>query len=217
MFKQKKSWWVLVILSIGIMIPFVYPYLSLDPARSRVEITSISVQYSALVIHIILAFIALVTGFIQFIESIRRTKPKLHRYIGRIYVISILISGLLAFVLFFYSENYSKAMAFLVLAVLWLFTTWKAYRKAVKRNFREHRIWMIRSFGITLVAVSARLLVPLLLLSYAIFNGFSLPGGRDQMIYEVLNMNIWIGLVLDIVVVEWMILSTQTKRHKDNV
>lgn len=212
MSKQNKGWWILFVLSIGIMIPFIYPYLSLDPARSRVEITSISVQYSALVIHIILASIALVTGFIQFIDYIRRTKPKLHRYIGRIYVISILISGLLAFVLFFYSENYTKAMAFLVLAILWLFTTWKAYRKAVKRNFREHRIWMIRSFGITLVAVSARLLVPFLLLSYAVFNGFSLPGGRDQMIYEVLNMNIWIGLVLDIVVVEWMILSTQTKK-----
>ncbi|MDT0696865.1 DUF2306 domain-containing protein [Mammaliicoccus sciuri] len=216
MSKQNKGWWILFVLSIGIMIPFIYPYLSLDPARSRVEITSISVQYSALVIHIILAFIALVTGFIQFIDYIRRIKPKLHRYIGRIYVISILVSGLLAFVLFFYSENYTKAMAFLVLAILWLFTTWKAYRKAVKRNFREHRIWMIRSFGITLVAVSARLLVPFLLLSYAVFNGFSLPGGRDQMIYEVVNMNIWIGLVLDIVVVEWMILSTQTKKHKDN-
>lgn len=216
MSKQNKGWWILFVLSIGIMIPFIYPYLSLDPARSRVEITSISVQYSALVIHIILAFIALVTGFIQFIDYIRRIKPKLHRYIGRIYVISILVSGLLAFVLFFYSENYTKAMAFLVLAILWLFTTWKAYRKAVKRNFREHRIWMIRSFGITLVAVSARLLVPFLLLSHAVFNGFSLPGGRDQMIYEVVNMNIWIGLVLDIVVVEWMILSTQTKKHKDN-
>src|SRR5699024_5185839 len=166
---------------------------ALPISRSRVEITSISVQYSALVIHIILAFIALVTGFIQFIESIRLTKPKLHRYIGRIYVISILISGLLAFVLFFYSENYSKAMAFVVLDVLLLFRPWMADRKAVIRNFREHRICMIRSFGITLVGVSARLPVPLLLVSYAILNGFSLPGGRDQMIYEVLNMNIGIG------------------------
>jgi uncharacterized membrane protein len=214
MIKQKKSWWILVIISIGVMIPFMYPYLNLDPARSRVEITSISIQYSALVIHIILAFIALVAGFIQFIDNIRQTKPKLHRYIGRIYVVSILISGLLAFVLFFYSENYTKAMSFLVLAILWLLTTWKANRKAVERKFTEHRIWMVRSFGITLVAVSARVLVPFLLLSYAIFNGFSLPGGRDQMVDEVLNINIWAGLVLDIVIVEWIVHSRGKSKKK---
>lgn len=207
MIKQRKSWWILVIVSIGVMVPFMYPYLTFDPVKSRVDITSTAIQYPALVTHIIFAFIALVTGFLQFIDHIRHRNPKVHRIIGRIYVISIFISGILAFVLFFYTESFSKAMAFLMLAILWLFTTWKAYHAAIKRRFNEHRKWMIRSFGITLVAVSARLLVPFLLLGYAVFNTFTLPGGRDLMIEEVLNINIWAGLVLDIVIVEWIILS----------
>lgn len=209
--KQKKSWWILIIVSLGVMIPFMYPYVTLDPAKSRVAITSATIQYPILVTHIVLAFIALVAGFLQFVDRIRLNNPRVHRNIGRIYVGSVLISGLLAFVLYFYAGNFTKALAFLSLGVFWLFTTWKAYRKAARRRFDEHRIWMIRSFGITLVAVVARILVPVILFSYVIFNGFTLPGGREQMIEEILKVNIWVGLILNIVIVEWMILNRKFK------
>jgi hypothetical protein len=72
---------------------------------------------------------------------------------------------------------------------------------------------MIRSFGLTLVAVSGRVVVPVLLLAYYTLNGFSLPGGREQMVEEVLNVNIWAGLILNFIVIEWMILKPgKTKR-----
>ncbi|MEN1969542.1 DUF2306 domain-containing protein [Lentibacillus sp. N15] len=210
--KPKKSWWILVIVSIGVMLPFMYPYVTFDPAKSRVEITSTTIQYPVLVTHIILAFIALVAGFLQFIDRIRLNHPKLHRTIGKMYVISVFISGILAFVLFFYAENFTKSLAFFVLAVVWLFTTWKAYRKAVKRNFEEHRVWMIRSFGLTLVAVVARLIMPVILLSYVAFHGFTLPGGIDEMIDEALKVNIWAGIVLNFAMVEWFILNRKLKK-----
>ncbi|WP_257346805.1 DUF2306 domain-containing protein [Pseudalkalibacillus decolorationis] len=146
------------------------PYLTFDPAKSRVTITSATIQYPALVMHIIFAFIALVTGFLQFIERIRLKSLKIHRNIGKAYVMSVLISDLLAFVVICYVEDFTKALSVLTLAVLWLFTTWKGYRKAVKKRFNEHRIWMIRSFGITLVAVSASLLVPVLLLCFVMLS-----------------------------------------------
>ncbi|MFC0332398.1 hypothetical protein ACFOLF_17215 [Paenibacillus sepulcri] len=65
---------------------------------------------------------------------------------------------------------------------------------------------MIRSFGFTLVAVSARLLVPFLLLTYYMLNDFSLPGGRERMVGEVLNVNIWVGIALNVVITEWVVL-----------
>jgi uncharacterized membrane protein len=209
---QKKSWWILVIVSLGVMIFFMIPYLTLDPTKSRVMIKSTTLQYPVLVSHIVFAFIALITGFLQFIDRIRLKNPKVHRYIGRIYVSSIFISGLLALIAVLYIEDFTKAAAFLTLDVLWLFTCWKGYRTAVKKSFKEHRIWMIRSFGITLVAVSARALVPVLLLAYYALNGFTLPEGRDKMVEEVLNVNIWVGIALNFVIVEWLILKT-TKNH----
>jgi len=34
----------------------------------------------------------------------------------------------------------------------------------------------------------------------------SLPGGREKMIEEVLNVNIWAGLSVNFIIVEWRIL-----------
>ncbi len=61
-----------------------------------------------------------------------------------------------------------------------------------------------------MVAVSGRILVPVLLLTYYVLNGFSLPGGREKMVEEVLNVNIWAGLLLNFIIVEWMIFKSNT-------
>lgn len=44
-------------------------------------------------------------------------------------------------------------------------------------------------------------------LAYYTLNGFSLPGGREKMIEEVLNANIWVGLIVNFIIVEWIILK----------
>lgn len=214
--KSNRNWWILFIVSIGVMIPFMAPYLIFDPSKSRLEITSTSIQFPTLVAHIIFAFIAFITGFLQFIENLRKRKPKLHRNLGRVYVISVFISGLLALVVTFYVDNFAKATSFLVLSIIWLFTAWKGYRTAVKKEFSEHRKWMIRSFGVTLVAVSGRIIVPVLLLTYAMLNGFTQPGGRDQMVEEVLNVNIWVGLIVNFIIVEWSIINPKKAKKTTN-
>ncbi|KMY48531.1 DUF2306 domain-containing protein [Peribacillus loiseleuriae] len=207
--KQKKSWWILVIVSLGVIIPFMAPYLTFNPAKSRAMITSTTLQYPILVTHIIFAFISLITGFLQFIDRIRIKNPHIHRYIGKIYVSSVFVSGILALVVTFYIKDFTKAVAFLTLAILWLFTCWKGYRMAIIKDFKEHRIWMMRNFGLTLVAVTARIFVPVLLLTYYILNGFTLPEGREKMIEEILNVNIWVGIVLNFVIVEWSIMKKE--------
>jgi uncharacterized membrane protein len=212
--KQRRSWWILFIVSLGVMIPFILPYLTLDPAKSRITITSNTIQYPLLVTHIIFASIALITGFLQFIERIRIQNPKIHRYLGRAYVLSVFISGFLALPIIFYIENFTKSLAFLTLTIVWLVTCWNGFRTGVKGRIPEHRIWMMRSFGVTLVAISARLLVPLLLLSYYILSGFTIPGGRMRMVEEVLNVNIWVGLLLNFVIVEWIILKKSSKKRE---
>lgn len=206
--KNRKSWWLLVIVSFGVIIPFVAPpYLLFDLDNSRIAETTASKPFILLFVHILFALFALITGFLQFIDQLRKNKPKIHRYIGRLYVVNVLVSGIFAFVLVYYMEDFSKSVSFLVLTILWLVTTFIGYYKGFKRDFNQHRLWMIRSFGITLVAVSGRLFVPVLLLTYYSLNGFTLPGGRDRMIEEVLNVNIWLGVVLNLVIMEWIILK----------
>ncbi|MED1780908.1 DUF2306 domain-containing protein [Brevibacillus fortis] len=205
--KLSKIWWGLFLVSLVVILPFMAPYLTLDPANSRITIISGTLQYPLLVAHIASAFIALLTGFFQFVDRIRLKKPRIHRFLGRVYVFSVFISGLLSLASIFYAENFTKASAFLILSLAWLFTCWKGYRTAITGEYEEHRKWMIRSFGMTLVAISARLLVPVLLLLYFIFHGFSIPHGMEIVIGEVLNVIIWAGLILNFVIVEWAILK----------
>ena len=72
---QKKGWWILVIVSVGIMIPFMIPYLTLNPANSRVDINS-TTQYSILVTHIGCAFYCLNNRFSSVYGSYSFEKSK---------------------------------------------------------------------------------------------------------------------------------------------
>jgi uncharacterized membrane protein len=173
-------------------------------------------QFPLLIAHIVTACLALLSGFFQFVEHFRIKTPKVHRYLGRVYVGSVLISGVLGLVYVSYIGNFSKATSFLVLSLIWLFTSWKGYRTAVRKQFADHRKWMIRSFGVTLVAVSGRIVVPFLLLTYYTLNGFSLPDGREKMVEEVLNVNIWVGLIANFIVVEWGILRKGVRHYVKN-
>ncbi|WP_240546386.1 DUF2306 domain-containing protein [Paenibacillus artemisiicola] len=198
---------LLLIASLGVMIPFAAPYFTFDPANSRVDIAPGSLRFPLLIAHIAFAFAAMLAGFAQFSGRLRARRPGLHRIVGRVYVASVGAAGLLALPLAGYMDDFSKATGFLALALAWLFTAWKGWRGALRRDFDAHRIWMLRSFGITLVAVSGRLLVPVLLLTYGLLHGFTLPAGREGMVEAVLNVNIWAGLVANFAVVEWVLLK----------
>ncbi|CAM3216186.1 DUF2306 domain-containing protein [Paenibacillus lupini] len=209
---MKKSWWILFLLSVAIMLPFVIPYLSLNPASSRIVISSRALQYPALVIHIILALLAMTTGFLQFHKTLRKNKPSLHVLLGKVYVSSILLSGGFTLILIGYEPDYGRALSFLFLDLLWLFTTVKGFQAAMNKDFEAHKKWMIRSFAMTLTAVSARAVVPLLILTYLLLHRFSLPDGRMGMIEEVLDNNIWAALILNFIIVEWYLLKPRREQ-----
>lgn len=211
---RKKSI-VAIIIIIGVAIAAIFPYVTLHPANSRIALNgSFPLHYTVLMIHIATAFVALVSGLFQFHSALRTKYPARHRALGRIYVYSVMLSGLLGLVLTFYADSFTKALAFLALSLLWLLTTWKGFRYAVKGQMTEHRSWMIRSYAVTLVATTARVIVPVCILLYLAFHGFQLPsGGREQMIAEILDVNVWIGLLVNLLVVEWIILRPTPRRY----
>lgn len=208
---SKKLGIISIIIIMAVAIVAIFPYITLNPANSRVTLdVNFPLHYMVLTSHISLALVALISGLFQFQARFRTNYPALHRALGRIYVFSIMLSGCLGLVLSFYAENFTKAMAFLVLSVLWLITTWNGFRFAVKGQLAQHRIWMMRSYAITLVAVSARVIVPICILLYLAMHGFHLPeGGRAQMVAEILNINVWFSLIINLVVVEWHLLRSK--------
>lgn len=209
--KRSTAFTAMTVISAVVGIVAAAPYFTLDPAQSRVAINpELPAFYALLVAHIFTAFVALVIGPVQFIERIRIDKPKLHLRLGQGYMVCILASGICGLAITFFVESYGKALAFLVLNVLWLFTCWRGYVTARRKQFRQHRVWMIRNYAMTLVAVAARVLVPVCILLYLAFNGFRLPEGREQMIADILEVNIWLGLAVNLILIEWVIKKPET-------
>lgn len=112
-----------------------------------------------LYIHIITAAAAIMIGPFQFLQN--RKKPghlAIHRSLGKIYVLSILISGLTGVYLSFYAfGGFLSKLGFLALSIAWLVTTYYAYFYIKRKNIPLHKEWMYRSYAVTLVAVTFRI------------------------------------------------------------
>lgn len=112
--------------------------------------------------HAGFAATALLIGWAQFLSGVRRRWPAVHRWMGRVYASAVLCGGAAGFVLALgATTGMVSTMGFGALAVVWVGCTAQGWRYALARDFAEHRRWMIRSFALTLAAVTLRLYLPL--------------------------------------------------------
>lgn len=114
-------------------------------------------------IHITGGMLALVIGPFQFVKRLRNKFLKVHRWLGKIYLGSILFlaapSGL--FMAFYAEGGPVGVVGFSIMALAWLITTYMAYETIRKKNVEAHKRWMVRSFALTFAAVTLRLYVPI--------------------------------------------------------
>lgn len=117
----------------------------------------------AFVGHIVAAPIALATAVFQLMPRLRARRPALHRTMGRVYGLAILVAGLSALVMALNPNGGLLAsLGFGALAILWIGFTTIGITRARAKDFTAHRRWMIRSFALTFAAVTLRLeLIPL--------------------------------------------------------
>ncbi len=105
-------------------------------------------------LHLAFAFVITIGGLLQLIPAIRRTRPALHRWTGRAYLVAsaILAGGGLAMVWIRggAAGDLSQQIAITVNALIILVCSAIAWRQARARRFDRHRVWALRLF----VAVS---------------------------------------------------------------
>lgn len=142
----------------------VWPYtsgrLDVDFLLSKQHIIHLRHYRWSFYLHIFPALLVLAAGATQFSGLILKKKPALHRWVGRVYAFSILgICGPGALVMAFYANGdvFTKA-SFVTLSVFWWWFTWSAYRAIRAGDVRRHRTWMIRSYALTLSAISLRVM-----------------------------------------------------------
>ena len=113
--------------------------------------------------HVFAAIFALALGPLQFSARLRATRPRVHRWLGRLYLgVGVAIGG--AAGLYMASFAFGGPVArvgFSLLALAWLYTGWRAYAAIRRRDVAAHRKWMVRNFALTLAAVTLRIYLPL--------------------------------------------------------
>lgn len=147
--------WLLIRLSI--------PYLSLDPytdfLMTKQRIYHILHWRFSFYVHVFISFIVMITGLLQFSWYLIKKYPGLHRRSGTIYTgVVLFFSGPSGLVMAFYANGGLPArISFVILALLWLYTTAMGWYYARQHQWLPHGAMMLRSYALTLSAVSLRL------------------------------------------------------------
>ena len=149
-------------------------------------------------LHLAGSGIALAIGPFQLNTRIRNRFLHVHRWMGRTYVICVLLGGTAALALATTAQGgLPTHVGFGLLAVLWLFATGKAYRHIRAGDQVSHRRWMIRSYALTFAAVTLRIYLPL----------SQIAGMSFDAAYQTI---VWLCWVPNLIVAEWIILRQRT-------
>ena len=140
--------------------------------------------------HLIFGPLALVLMPFQFWTRLRTKAPVLHRWMGRLYALAILVAAVsaLAMLPVFQGTRWAE-VGFAALALAWIGTTGVGVMAARRRDFARHGRWMLRSATLTFAAVTLRLIMALLMAA-----GWSVT--------QTYDVTAWSSWVLPLIVVE---------------
>lgn len=112
-------------------------------------------------VHILPAGLFLVLMPLQFMPSIRQKHLRLHRWMGRILVVTGLIVGSSALVMSYTTSigGTNETAATTLFAIVFLYCLIKGYRHIRRKEVARHREWMIRAFGVGLGVATTRPIV----------------------------------------------------------
>jgi len=108
-----------------------------------------------LIPHTLCGTFALLAGPLQFSTRFRQGHLKLHRVLGRMYFVSVIIGALTGIVL---ATGRPGLPGTSMQGAAWIICTTAAVIAARNRQITAHRQWMARSYAVTFTFVSSRVL-----------------------------------------------------------
>jgi hypothetical protein len=194
--RQSSHCWLLLLLSatVFVVVAKALAYVTALPeAYGFTEQIPVYSQHRFwLLSHITGGALALTCGTAQLIVLRFRKPGVLHRWTGCIYAISVMVAGIAGLRLAPHAwGGIANSIAFALLAGLWIFATLKAVDCVRHGNAATHRIWIARSFALTLAGITLRAEMGL----------FQLLGLSFEEAYQVAPWTCW---VLNLIAVEWL-------------
>jgi uncharacterized membrane protein len=153
--KSKTVLWI----SLGLTALFVFitseVFLIADYPMYHAYRLQVIADRQLLIPHTLAGIFALLIGPINFSSRIRQRHLKLHRVLGRIYVISVFIGAFSGVALASGRPGFPGTCG---QAAAWVVCTTAAFLTARNRQIPQHRQWMARSYAVTFTFVSSRVL-----------------------------------------------------------
>ena len=187
-----------------VLISWQYVPFRLDVAFLNMKQQVIGRWYyqAAFFAHVYTSIWVLIAGIPQFSDYFRCRYPSAHKVIGYLYVLLLLLvaapSGLV--MAWYANGGISSQVSFVLQAVLWFVFTYLAYRYAIEGSWEKHRRFMIRSYALTLSAISLRLFKWVIVATLA-------PPPMDT--YKVVA---WAGWVANLVIAE-LYIAYRWRKH----
>jgi uncharacterized membrane protein len=112
-------------------------------------------------LHITPGLLFILLAPLQFVRRLRNRNPKLHRWIGRVVLVSGLIIGSSALVMSpqMAIGGPNETAATMLFAIVFLFSLSKAYLHIRSGRVSQHREWMIRAFAVGFAVATIRPIV----------------------------------------------------------
>lgn len=187
-----------------LLITIQYIPLDFDVAFLRIKQDEVQlVHYKiAFFTHVYTSIFLVALGWMQFSSYIRKKHQKLHKNIGKFYIVIILLfSGPSGLIMSYYANGgIFSQLAFIILSILWMLFTYLSFHYAKKLDFRKHQKFAVRSFALTLSAISLRLFKFIIVFLFH-------PPPMDA--YRIVS---WLGWTFNLVVAEILIIYLFKKK-----
>jgi uncharacterized membrane protein len=155
--------------------------------------------------HILPAMLFMVLGPLQFVRRLRSVYPQVHRWSGRIFLMASAVVGVTGLKLAFGKTigGVDEKAAVTVFGSFFLIALAIALWHALRREFAQHREWMIRGYAIGLAVATVR---PIM----GTFFAAAVLRGHRPVPHEFFGTAFWIGFTVQMIAAEIWINYTRT-------
>lgn len=194
------AWFFILMLDITLKyIPFRSDVAFLQIKQT--EVLGVKLYLLFFYIHVYTAIFALIAGFTQFNTAILKHKTKIHRFVGKVYVLVVLLfdapSGF--FIGLFANGGFYSKISFVTLSILWFYFTLKGFIHIKNKDILNHKKFMLRSFALAFSAITLRLWKVILV---HLFH----PSPMD--VYQIIA---WLGWIPNLLLIEYYLFKQKSK------
>lgn len=190
--------WIPIVFFSLLLVKNTLPYFSFSTGFIFIEERALlflkPVYKASFYIHIFAGMFCITAALTQFSSYILKKRKAIHIWMGKIYVLVVLVLGAPTglYMSFFAKGSFWERGLFLFMAIYWFYSTTKGLQMIKLKNVLAHKNWMIRSYSMAMTAVTFRIY-------HILFYYFGVDHLHN---YEI---SLWISVLGNMLIAEYFI------------